>query len=591
MQLTFKKLTFSNFLGFGADTTEVDFSDRLNLITGTNGRGKSTILEALTFCLYGKPYRKIKIDSLINWYNLGNLKTTCEFTVNGIDEYVVTRNLSPDLLIISKNGKELDLLSHKKLTQEELDKIIGVSYTVFKTTIALAISYNEPFLSLDAKGKRSLVEQSFGISIFGKMLEVVKKKTSETKKRKEMAEFSVEQVEGTIESLKEQLLDLVKANQDFEEDKKKRIAEIEESLESVRKDNGIQAKEQTALGMKIAKATKILSKVDKKSLQLKEKTLEKKISELEYEKKQRDKTAEYYRTNTSCPSCHAEISDNKKLEEQARYKVYCDNYKFDIEKYSATLKVVSSDIDKVETYESDKSKGERELLATQRAIEQNIKQIDFYNKELTKVQEHKNEINLKNFEKTIADKILELDKKKMECSLWNKDAVTLKTASAILSEDGVRTYVIDKILPLLNKKINEYLDIFELPVKITFNKQMEETIVNLRNFKKEISYYSCSEGEKKRIDFAMLLSFIETMKIVSNWNCNLLMIDELLDSSIDEVGLEKMIGTLKKISEEKEMGIYVISHRINSELSSYFSNIVRIKKDENDFSSIEKSAI
>jgi DNA repair exonuclease SbcCD ATPase subunit len=588
VQIEFKKLTYSNLMSYGAETTEIDFGNKLNLISGTNGVGKTATLEALTYCLFGKAYRKIKIAEIVNWRNKGNLKTSCTFVINGLDTYKITRTLSPDSLTISKNDKNLELLSHKKLTQEEINKILGVNYEVFKATIALSISYNQPFLSLDPKGKRTLVEQSFGIAVFGKMLEGIKKRISDTKKNGEMARFAVENLDGTIESLKEQYLDLIKVNEDFETDKKRRIIELEETIEKAKLNNKEQVKTKTELTEKNQKNQKILDKIDKKSLQTKDKTVQKKLNEIDYAKKDYDKKIKLFKENSNCPTCKAPIDEEVKKQELKAYDDFCLNYESDREKFLKVQETVSEDIKKIEKMETEIYENEHKLKVIQKNIEHNIMDIGHYDKELTKVQEHKNEINLKNFEKTIADKMIELDKKKDDCSLLNKDAVTLKLASGVLSEEGVRTYVIDKILPLLNKKINEYLDIFELPVKIIFNKQMEEKIINLRNFRTEVSYYSCSEGEKKRIDFAMLLSFIETMKIVSNWNCNLLMIDELLDSSIDETGLEKMIQTLYKISAEKGIGIYVISHRISTELKSYFSSIIKIKKDDNDFSTIER---
>ena len=574
-------------MGFGEQPTTINFNTTLNLIAGANGMGKTSVLEALTFCLYGKPYRKVKIADIINWKNKGNLQTSCTFIVNDKDEFKIIRNLSPDTFKIFKNGKELDLLSHKKLNQEEIDKIIGVSYTVFKSTISLAISYNEPFLALDAKGKRSFVEQSFSISVFGKMLELVKKRVSETKKNKEMADFAVDTLERTISSLEESYEDMEKAKEEFEEEKKNKIDTLKKEISTRTETIKSYETELLTTKVKIEKNKKKIAGIDKNALTIKEKAIEKKISVLEFSKKDYDRKLKFTKDNEKCPTCGNRIDPESRRQETLTLEYQVKNTQEELNKYSKALTIIVEDCGKINDIEADiyEDGNEEKRLTTE--IKSINREIQFYTQELTSAQEEKNEINLDEFKKSIEDKKKELDTKKKLCSTYNNDMTVLKTSSQVLSEDGVRTYVIDKILPLLNKKINEYLDIFELPLKITFNKQMEEKIISLKNFRKEINYYSCSEGEKKRIDFAMLLSFIETMKIVSNWNSNLLMIDELLDSSIDETGLEKMLQTLFKLSSEKKIGIYVISHRISNDLKSYFSYILKLTKDKNDFSKIE----
>ena len=157
----------------------------------------------------------------------------------------------------------------------------------------------------------------------------------------------------------------------------------------------------------------------------------------------------------------------------------------------------------------------------------------------------------------------------------------------ILSENGIKAYFFKKLIPILNKKINEYIKIFELPIIIQFDEFMNETIYNMDNLRSNISYHAYSEGEKKRIDMSILLSFINITKTISNWNCNILMIDELLDSAIDENGLEKLVWSLKNLTyESKNLSIYIISHRIQQDYISQFKNCINVQKNSNGFSEV-----
>ena len=158
MVVKFKKLTFQNILSFGATPIVFNFEKGVNLISGKNGSGKSAILDALSFCLFGQPYRKIKIKELLNRKNKRNLKVSCEFIVDGKEKFVITRCMNPDKIEIYKNDEELELLSSKRLNQEEIDKIVGINYQMFKQVISLAVNYNKPFLSLQLWEKREIIE-------------------------------------------------------------------------------------------------------------------------------------------------------------------------------------------------------------------------------------------------------------------------------------------------------------------------------------------------------------------------------------------------------------------------------------------------
>ena len=189
MYIEFEKLSFCNILSYGAQGAEIKFQPGLNTIRAPNGSGKSTMLDALTFVLFGKPYRDIKLDELINETNKKGLEVTIDFRI-GKDKYSITRGLKPTVLTIMKNGKEMDLLSTKKLTQDEIDKLLGINLRLFKNIVAVACTNNKPFLSLPIGDKRALMENIFNIDKLGAMLKDVKKQKTASN-----AEYSIKNTE------------------------------------------------------------------------------------------------------------------------------------------------------------------------------------------------------------------------------------------------------------------------------------------------------------------------------------------------------------------------------------------------------------
>ena len=231
MDIKFIKLIFANIMSFGGTKQEINFEHGLALINGHNGVGKSTIYEALCFCLFGKPYRDIKMGELINRKNKKNLYTEVEFVKNQQDTYKIIRSLKPNSVQIFKNNVEIDTLSSKKFNQDEIDKIIGIDYSLFKQIISLAVVYNKPFIALSTPDKRKIIEQVFNISIFGEMLKINKKKISLIKPQIEMNERTSNILESNIDSMKSRYLQIETAKKNFDNDKKQNVIKIKNQLE------------------------------------------------------------------------------------------------------------------------------------------------------------------------------------------------------------------------------------------------------------------------------------------------------------------------------------------------------------------------
>jgi len=586
MIVKFRELTFQNILSFGATPTTINFENGVNLISGKNGSGKSAILDALSFCLFGQPYRKIKIKELINRRNKRNLKVTCDFVVDDKDQYTITRCMYPDNIEILKNGGELELLSSKRLNQDEIDNIVGINYQMFKQVISLAVNYNKPFLSLSLHEKREIIEQIFNIVVFGQMLKMLKKSNVEIKTKNEINNRSIALVEQHLRSLRKRVVELTEAQNNFQDNKEKDLQSNDDRIRQFLSEK-IQIDEELENLSSAMDATNFNEDVLKESKKRRDEVI-KRINEHEYAIKNATKMQGSLNDNTVCPYCKSEITPEhkeielKKIKEEflrrnqsiKELKVERRTLEQEISRHETWLKEINDYSFKRDGLQSKLEMIDRELsLAEGRRNEIIEREIDFNLNRVTEEFEEKKE----------EYKVLWNDTKSTEKSLKNNDIV-----QSILSESGIKAYFFKKLIPILNSKINEYIKLFELPVILQFDEFMNENITNLENLRNQISYYAYSEGEKKRIDMSILLSFINITKTISNWNCNLLMIDELLDSAIDEGGLEKMVGSLKNMAyDSHELCIYIISHRLQQDYNSQFKNCLNIHKNGNNFSEIE----
>lgn len=583
MVIDFLKIIFCNILSYGNQKVEFDFKSGLNLITGSNGTGKTTIMEALTFCLFGNPYRNIKIKDLINKRNKKNLYTECHFMV-GSDEFKIIRTLKPDTISISKNGVEIDLLSAKKLTQNEIDKIIGVNYDLFKQIISLAVNYNKPFITLPIGDKRKIVEHLFNITKFGEMNELNKENIKNIKKQIEINNKTYDILKTTITNLKNRYVELENAKTNFDDLKTKKLTNLQTQInDKTTKLNNLKI-EQTNLQTQINEITPN----DITDIQLQQKNSSKELNNIEYDIDLKQDKINKLNKLSICTECNTVVTEEHKNKEIEKLQ----NDIINLQNKNEILKLQLNDIEKIITDINKLINDKKDLNNNLRLIKQNIENLndDIENlKEMINNEENsKFTFDLTIMKKEILDEYNNFNNCKNEKNQLTKYYEIYQLTNEILSETGIKSYFFKQFIPILNKKIDEYLKLFEIPIILNFDEYMQEHIFNFTNLKDEVSYLAFSEGEKKRIDLAILLSFISITKLISNWDCNLLMIDELLDSAIDEYGLETLVQSLKNILQTKSnMSIYVISHRLKHEFSDLFTNKITIeRKTQNDFSRI-----
>lgn len=582
MFVEFKKLSFCNIMSYGASGAEIDFQAGLNTIKAANGSGKSSILDALTFVLFGKPYRDIKLSELVNTSNGKGLEVTCEFKI-GTDTYMIRRGLKPAVFEIYKNGKEMDMLSTKKLNQDEIDKLLGINLRLFKNIVAVAVTNNKPFLSLPIGDKRALIENIFNIDVLGSMCKDVKKRKTVNNTELDLKTTERRGVVNSIEDNESYIENMRRYIASFNEVKDANIKTIRENIDKYQKEIDKRTKNLAIAESKIKELTEEIGDVPDRSVG---ESLNLEIGKAQSVIDNINNTLSRLKKSRLCPVCNSPLdegharkhiegmlAEKKAMEKETlpglmeRYRTYSDIVKTYQEKQS----FIQTIRDKARTEEITKATLETELDKAKRNLEKESGKacpasVDSYVEKLNALRKQSEELS-KDID-TLTEKIL-------------IDTQLIK----ILGDDGIKSYFFKKLIKVLNKSVNEYLAKFELKnTTIEFDETMAETMTT--NLVPR-TYSSYSSGERTRIDMSILLAFFDISRQISNWSCNLLFIDELLDQNIDQSGIEQFVSTLYNLIQlnKKKLGIYIISHKLN-ELKIQISSTIEIKK-VHDYSILE----
>ena len=531
--------------------------------------------------LFGKPYRSIKLGDLVNRFNGKDLEVQVEFEIDK-DVYTISRGYKPAKFAITKNGQELNILSAKKLNQEEIDKLLGINYILFKNIVAVASTYNKPFLMLAAGERRTLVETIFNIYVIALMLKEVKSRTTINKTQQKLNVSNLTGLNEQKTSAEKFANDTAKILQQFEINKQNTLNKISSDIITAQST--------------IERCNKNISIADKKFVELQNKIdsteAVNELAEINAKKNfaagriaELDDNIAAMQVNTKCPICNSDLTGEhaaahiKEIQEEL-YKqnsIFLDNSrKIELEKLIADIKKNKSlydtlilkkaeQVSLLNTSKTDLKNYENEKVKT----EASVCDID--------VQQYKDQLDSINARITsLSTEIDNLDKKmKMDSVL-----------SDILSDDGIKTYFFEQLLPQLNCQVNKYINAFGLQVTLEFDKSLEAKI---QQGKYECEYMGFSNGERARIDMAILLSFFDISRNISNLSCNVLFIDEVMDNGVDSDGIESFIATLYNVVtgnlNKHDIGIYLISHKLtNTDVA--WDSVVNIVKT-NRFSELK----
>lgn len=560
--ILFKTIKYKNLLSTGNQYTEIDFTkNRTNLIVGTNGAGKSTVLDALCFSLFGKPFRRVNKPQLINSVNEKDCKVEVEFSI-GKSDWKVVRGIKPAIFEIWKNDAILDQSSAALDQQKWLEQnVLKMNYKSFTQIVILGSSNFVPFMQLSAAHRREVIEDLLDIKIFSSMNTLIKEKIRQSKEEIKILDLK-----------KESFLDKVKMQENFIEELENRgkeniqkklhsISTLDKEVEVFMRESGIleenifekqkEVEEYVGAGDKLRKFGTLKGKISQK------------VSTLTKEHK-------FFTENTVCPTCTQEIDDtfrinrindaqNKAKELQSGYEELEEAIKEE-EGRERQFNTITKEILKLTNDISQNnikiSGYQRQIRDLESEVQTITKQLENRNTEHEKLESFKD--NLKITYDDLASK---------------KDTINYYDFSySLLKDGGVKSKIIKKYLPLINQQVNRYLQMMDFYINFTLDEEFNETVQS--PIHEDFSYSSFSEGEKQRIDLALLFTWREVARLKNSVNCNLMILDEIFDSSLDSTGTEEFLKIIRYVI--KDANIFVISHKTG--LEDKFESVLRFEK-------------
>lgn len=563
--ITFKKIRWKNFLSTGNVFTELDLtSHKTNLIVGTNGAGKSTVLDALTFVLFGKPFRKINKPMLINSINEKDCVTEVEFSI-GKNDYHVVRGIKPNKFEIRCNGNEWDQESNVVDQQKNFEQnVLKMNYKSFTQIVVLGSSTFVPFMRLPVASRREIIEDILDIQIFSVMNTKLKDKVRENLDEIKDLEYQYKLISDKIDLQKNYMLDLEKKTKSEIEKKE----EIIKSLKEEKSNTIDKVSEQTFIVGQLNDSLKSFADNKNKLKQLNtyRAKIQQKISNCK-------KETEFFINNHVCPTCTQEITQDIR-----------DRKISDGDTELLTLEKGYSDL---ENSIKEEEKRESSFIdLSQKIVEVNslINQLNYEVSSIEQqIQLRQNEIDdlsaPTSSKKAEFEKLsLMIDQKKSindNLVFSKKDKDTLNVAALLLKDNGIKSRIIKRYLPVMNKLIGDYLRKMDFYVNFTLDENFEETIKS--RYRDIFTYESFSEGEKARIDLALLLTWRSIAKLKNSVDTNLLILDEIFDGSLDASGTSELGWILRNFDDNTN--VFVISHKEN--LDGKFDRTIKFDKVKN----------
>ena len=562
--IIFKTVRWKNFLSTGNQFTEIQL-DRspTTLIIGENGAGKSTILDALCFGLFNKPFRNIAKKQLVNSVNNGSSVVEVEFSI-GTKEVKVVRGIKPNSFEVYVNGNMINQDANARDYQKHLEQqIMGLNYRSFTQVVILGSSTFVPFMQLPTKARREVVEDILDIKIFSLMNFLLKNKTKELNEETRNVEYQFDLTKEKV-TLQEKFIkevvnnksEIIAENQQKVHDNQFTISTRQEdilALEHEKSELSYDAQEQARLEDKIQK----LSKTE---------------AALQNKRSNHERQIQFFQTNDECPTCEQSITESTKQTQTERRNEKVRELERAIGELEelengekSKLDVIISNLESIRKHDVEIAK-----------IRASIKEMELFNEKLKK--------DIETYE---SGQISEEDKEKLaklkgqielieeQKSKLTEDKFYIDVARNLLQDTGIKTKIIKQYLPIMNKLVNTYLSSMDFFVNFNIDENFNETIKS--RFRDEFSYASFSEGEKMRIDLALLFTWRAIAKMKNSTNTNLLILDEIFDSSLDGTGTDDFLKILNTFHDQN---VFVISHKQDM-LFDKFRSVVKFEKVKN----------
>ena len=564
--ITFKKVRYKNFLSTGQQFIEIQL-DRSSktLVVGENGAGKSTMLDALCFGLFQRAFRNIKKDQMVNSINEKDCVVEVEFVI-GQNEYKIIRGIKPNIFEIWCNNVMLNQDAAVRDYQKHLEQtILKLNFRSFTQVVILGNASFVPFMQLRPEYRRQVVEEILDIEIFSKMNFIFKDKVKNQDELIKQADFNCQLIDGKIDSQKKHIEDMSGNNQQLIEKKKLEIQKAETDIDNYKLDIDRVSAEKTALQNEILDETKINNKY---------KQLHNVEAKLENTCSKHKKDLQFFETHNDCPTCQQSIDEAFKstMIDKKKNKV--------VEVESAMSQLVKEIADTEQRLHSINETmvtiREKELLLNR--YETSISEIKKY---ITSKQNEIDELSDDKFTTGVATgQLTQLQEQFSDAEIvkqkYREEKTYLDTARYLMQDTGIKTKIIKQYLPIMNQFINKNLADMDFFVNFTLNEEFKETIKS--RHRDEFNYHSFSEGEKLRIDLSILFTWREIAKLKNSMNTNLLILDEIFDSSLDSSGTDEFMRILtNKLAKEN---VFVISHKGDTLLDK-FPSILKFEKYKN----------
>ena len=560
--ITFKQIRWKNFLSTGNQFTEVCFTENsTNLIIGSNGAGKSTILDALTFSLFGKSFRKINKPQLVNTTNEKDCKVEVEFSTPGT-EWKVVRGIKPAVFEIWRNDNLLDQSAAALDQQKWLEQnVLKMNYKSFTQIVILGSSTFVPFMQLSAQNRRDVIEDLLDIRIFSSMNNLIKEKIRALKEDVKVFELKKESLNDKVQMQENFIEELENRGKKNIEDKEKRISQL------LIEENNFMLSNQV-LEEDVFKLTKEIEGLD--SAKEKLRTLGNLKGKISNKVSTITKEHKFFTQNTVCPTCGQGIEEtfriNRINDAQDKAKELQSGYK--------ELEVA---INKEEERERQFLLLSKEITSLTHGISKNNTQIAGCQRQVRDLESEIQRITDNLANRNIEHEKLESFKGNLKTTYdelaQRKDTINYYDFSySLLKDGGVKSKIIKKYLPLINQQVNRYLQMMDFYINFTLDEEFNETVQS--PIHEDFSYSSFSEGEKMRIDLALLFTWREVARMKNSVNTNLLIMDEVFDSSLDGFGTEEFLKIIRFVI--KDANVYVISHKTG--LEDKFNSVMKFEK-------------
>ena len=565
--ITFEKIRWKNFLSTGQQFTEVDLTESpTTLIVGNNGAGKSTILDALCFVLFNKPFRKINKPQLINSVNERELLVEVEFKIGTVD-YKIVRGIKPSVFEIYRNNELVDQNAANKDYQKHLEQsILKLNFKSFTQVVILGSSTFVPFMQLPAAHRREVIEDLLDIQIFSQMNGILKERIKDAKDEQRQCEYELELAQQKVDMQVRNIQNLEEVDDKHVEDKQERFVKNENRVMEIGEKIKLIEKDVNAMEPEILQLDAMVEKHEKfKDMK----------SKLHHKYEISKKDYDFFVEHKTCPVCTQDIDKEFRIDKQAELNQKC------VELHDAQSKIlgnITTFANQVKELRDKASKINNMRYEIQSLTKEQLRLLKENTQIMTDV--GSDSASLEKEKQELVEMQGLLDKKQKSCSNINKQTDHLKVVAGLLKDGGIKTKIISKFIPVINQRINKYLQSMDFYVNFTLDDNFNEKI--LSRFRDDFSYASFSEGEKQKIDLALLFTWREVAKLKNSVSTNLLLLDEVFDSSLDQSATDELMRILKGLGEKTNL--FVISHK-GDVLYDKFERIVEFSKD-GDFSTM-----